>query len=283
MAIILKMLHQVFHTRDVDVAHCKSLIGKIMNIMPLISGGRFQVCQLIKAAHFSKVRSDKVILNDWLIADCHWWYTVLPMFSGNTRIPDPDIGPSTGRNIACFTDARGGSLDGSGGGCGGIMLPWLWFMLPWGDKINKSVDLRSQLSALELVGPLVSICCGEQWLHDKELEIFVDNQGSVDIFRKGFSSKDGLSNTLVKAISEVATAICCSVYITKISRCSTPETEVADALSKNNMTRFKQEMEKILHKYSMTNIPEISDAGVSIAPISESRKACSKLHLRLDQ
>ena len=148
------------------------------------------------------------------------------------------------------------------------MFPWLWFQIPWGSKINTSKDLKQQMSAWELVGPLVALCCGEEHLRNKELECFVDNQGSCTIFSKGYSSKDPLSNTLVKAIGEVATALACTVFITKVSRCSSPETECGDALSKNEVDHFMRTANKILHKYDMEEVPRIPEHGISVCPSS---------------
>ena len=57
-------------------------------------------------------------------------------------------------------------------------------------------------------------------------------------------------------------------------RCSSPETDCADALSKNNMKNFKAGAGKILHKYDMDGIPPLLDQGISICPTSETN-ACS--------
>ena len=104
------------------------------------------------------------------------------------------------------------------------------------------------------------------------MECFIDNQGSVIIFSKGYSTKDALSNTLVKAINEVSTALNCTLFMTKIARCSNPETICADALSKKNLKQFQEVADSITYKYGIEKIPEIS--AISIAPTS-TNNACS--------
>ena len=58
------------------------------------------------------------------------------------------------------------------------------------------------------------------------------------IWKKGYSSSCLLSSTLVRAIARVAAGLGCRVDITKITRCSTPLADMADALSKCAFTRF---------------------------------------------
>lgn len=72
----------------------------------------------------------------------------------------------------------------------------------------------------------------------------------------------------MKAIGEVSTALCCTVFITKVSRCSSLETDCADFLSKNKLQLFRESALKILHKYDMEDIPVIEDRGVTVCPTS---------------
>ena len=90
LSSILNMLHRVNTNQVCDVGFFKSLSGKIMNICPLVIGGKFHICQLLKAAHFSEDQSVKVDISEWLQMDCQWWATILPAFGGKNRIPDPE-------------------------------------------------------------------------------------------------------------------------------------------------------------------------------------------------
>ena len=76
----------------------------------------------------------------------------------------------------------------------------------------------------------------------KQLQVFVDNAGSVIMYRKGWSTVCDLCNTLLLAIHQLATALVCEVFITDIGRCSNRESIAADALSKCHMVRFLENM-----------------------------------------
>ena len=134
----------------------------------------------------------------------------------------------------------------SGHGTGGIGGPF-WFMVPWGKKINsgaKAADgkrLCRKLSALELVGPLICVAGDFKTCKGRPMRVWVDNAGSVGIWRKGYS-KCGLCATLVKAIGTVAAAIGCSITIQKITRCSNTGAELADELSKGRFPAFKRKL-----------------------------------------
>ena len=130
-----------------------------------------------------------------------------------------------------------------GMGCGAVMGT-LWAYLPWGEVINggkKYEDgklFKNKMSAWELVGPLVVVSAGADSLRNKSLIIPVDNTGSVAIFRKGWCSSCMLATTLALAIHEVASALNCTLEITKVRRCSDDMTKAADALSKGQVQKF---------------------------------------------
>ena len=130
-------------------------------------------------------------------------------------------------------------------GSGVIVDNW-WTYLPWSDIINHGgVDnrgkrLRSKLSALELVGPLLVVCCNTEELRGKPIQVHVDNSGSVEIWRKGYSSSCDLSTTLVKTIHQVAVAFECDVDIIKITMCSNDRATMADAISKASFRKFHE-------------------------------------------
>ena len=131
-----------------------------------------------------------------------------------------------------------------GQGTGGIG-PNFWFMVPWGRKINsgmRSADgkqLSKKLSALELVGPLICVSSAKALCRGRPVRIWVDNAGSVAIWRKGYSSTCPLCTTLVAAIGRVAAALGCTVAIDKITRCDGTGATLADELSKGKLSRFK--------------------------------------------
>jgi hypothetical protein len=98
------------------------------------------------------------------------------------------------------------------------------------------------MSALELVGPLICVSADQENCRGKPVRIWVDNAGSVAIWKKGYSTRCGLCTALVKAINTVATHAGCPVSIEKITRCSNTGSELADELSKGRYDAFKRKL-----------------------------------------
>ena len=180
---------------------------------------------------------------DWCKDELNWWYIYLPAFSGRAPIPDPEVAiPMTA--LQGFTDAAGGSLDSFGNGIGAFLPPSTWAYVPFGFRINgPGVDetgkkLCRKMSAWELAGPLLLLCSMADELFGKQLIIWVDNSGSVMMFKKGYSTKCNLCCSLIVAINDVARAIGCEVDIRKIRRCSDLGSVAADKLSKAKFRDF---------------------------------------------
>jgi hypothetical protein len=150
------------------------------------------------------------------------------------------LGPAAAR------EAAGGSLRRVGAGLGGLVPPFRAFYLPWPAWINRGgcnsdgVRFESKLTCLELLGPLVLLVTCADVVAGGHLRVFVDNQGAVDIFRKGHSSKCLYSASIAKAIFEVAEAIGATVSVEKIRRCSDRGSYTADMLSKGNLTEGRR-------------------------------------------
>ena len=70
------------------------------------------------------------------------------------------------------------------------------------------------------------------------MRVWVDNAASVFIYNKGYSTSCPHSAALAAATAQVAAFIGCRIEVIKISRCSNPWAEMADALSKGALTRF---------------------------------------------
>ena len=104
----------------------------------------------------------------------------------------------------------------------------------------KGKQVRRKLSALELVGPLAIVCGVPDKVRGKALRVHVDNIGSVEIWKKGYSTTCELSSTLVRAIFEVSAALQCHIDLVKITRCSNPGSDMSDALSKAEFVRFRE-------------------------------------------
>ena len=244
-----RILHQLLegiNASSVDQEYLMSVSGRIINIRPLIPMGRFHVDHIIRAAGVTQEKSHRTFVTPELRAQFEFWLVMLRACDGNVSIPDPDE-KSPSWALEFFTDASGGGFDTnglrSGRGVGAVAPGW-WAYVPWSSTICRGPlcadgrRLNRKMSALELVGPLLVISSGFALCKGKPVKIWVDNAGSVGIWRKGYSTTCALSTTLVKAIASVAAGLGCWLEIIKITRCSNAGADMADALSKADFRRF---------------------------------------------
>jgi hypothetical protein len=241
---LARLLHQIRSAMSADwMRQCDvwSLVGKILHYAPLVPSGKYNISALIQAHSLSSDRNDQVTLPPQFKQQLQFWWIMLKTVDGVSSIPRPDKFPAW--TFEFFTEAAGGSSNTVGLGTGGHGGPF-WFYVPWRNRINSGTRdadgkrLSRKLSALELVGPLICISAGRQLCKRKPIRIWVDNAGSVGIWRKGYSSTCQLCTTLVSAISRVAAALGSTLTIDKISRCSNTGAELADHLSKGNFSAF---------------------------------------------
>jgi hypothetical protein len=220
-----------------------SLVGRLLHYAPLIPTGRFNVGHLIKATSVSKDKQFPVLITPDMKRQLHFWFVMLRATDGFVSIPRPtNILPAWA--LQFYTDAAGGSMMSIGQGTGGVG-PNFWFMVPWGRKINSSMraadgrQLRKKLSALELVEPLICIASAAQACRSKPVKIWVDNAGSVAIWKKGYSTSCSLCTTLVAAIGRLGAALGATIGIEKITRRSDTGAIFADELSKGQLQQFR--------------------------------------------
>ena len=122
---------------------------------------------------------------------------MLQVCAHRTRYPDPDL-CLPARAKEAYTDAAGGTSLTLGAGCGAILDGW-WSYIAWSSFINGEGTarggrrVRNKLSALELVGPLHIVSGAYSDIRGKPLRIYVDNGGSVEIWKKGYSTSCELS------------------------------------------------------------------------------------------
>ena len=236
-----------------------SVVGKIINVRPLVPGGRFHVFHLIKANSQALEGSVLVPVSADLKRQLWFWQNILPVCGGRASIPNIDAGlPPWAFDV--FTDAAGGSWRTPGHGVGAVGGSW-WAYLPWARAINAGRDtgdgrrLDRVLSALELVGPLLGLCAAHKWCRDSYVRFWVDNSGACFIYKKGYSSSCPLSSAIVAAISCVAAGIGCTVDLEKITRCSNPQSVMADALSKADFARFWQTADEASLPMQLEQLP----------------------------
>jgi hypothetical protein len=218
-----------------------SLVGRVLHYAPLVPCGKFNIGELIIAGATSKDRNHTVPMTADIRQQLYFWWLMLKTTSGLASIPSPAW------TIEYYTDASGGSALSAGHGTGGIRDDF-WFMVPWSPKINSGAKfsdgrrLCRKLSALELVGPLICISSDLEHCRGMPVRIWVDNCGSVAIWRKGYSTRCQLCTILVKAIGRIAANVGCTVTIDKITRISNDGAILADELSKGRFTTFKSKL-----------------------------------------
>lgn len=242
---LLRLLHQIDMIQNrnkVRQDEIWSLTGRILNVKPLVPLGRFHISNLMTANRTSTNPRDLVEIVPGLKSELQFWKHLLPLCSGLAPIPNP-IGNLPDDAINVYTDAAGGSWREPGKGVGAVTKGW-WAYLAWTRAINVGKEyepgrkLDRAMSALELIGPLMVLTAGHQWCKNKAVRVWIDNIGAVCIWKKGYSSSCNLSTTIVKACATIAAGINCQFEIEKITRCSSVETDMADALSKSDFNRF---------------------------------------------
>jgi hypothetical protein len=235
LAAILNTIHATLQADSISAKEMKSLAGKLINIKPLVPTAKYNIDNIMRMLALSS-KSDPVQLDQPFKRQLALWLLLLRSCSSDLAIPDPSCRmPPWTHNI--FTDAAGGTIDTVGRGCGGVYGP-KWFYLPWSRQINSGAHkvgekkVGRKLAALELIGPLIAVSCWFPLIRQLPVTIWVDNAGSVGVWKKGYSNSCPLCSSIVTAISAVAAAAGARVCISKITRCSSEGAIIADHISK---------------------------------------------------
>jgi len=247
---ILLTLEKAANTGTCTAKEAKSLVGKMIHIKALVPAGRFnidKVMQLGARANREEKESTLLEIEDPCRRQIWFWRDLLLTCSGLVEIPRWPVRPTAGA-LDAYTDAAGGSLEKVGLGTGGVLLSD-WLYMPWSKPISSGsckvdqVKVGRKMAALELIGPLCVVCAGSGILRGRDVRIWVDNAGSVAIWKKGYSNSCRLSSTLVTTINTVASWLACRVFIEKITRRSVTEAVLADDLSKADFLAFRRNSE----------------------------------------
>jgi len=210
----------------------------LLHYVPLIPTGKYNIDQVIAANSASLEKQAMVPISEKLKRQLWFWLNIIKTTSGSCGIIGDLVPPLW--HIDFYTDAAGGTMESPSRGSGGLAVGF-WYYLPWPIGINcgetriGGKKVGRKLSALELVGPLVCVAAAFEKCRGKNARIWVDNMGSVLIWRKGYSTRCPLSNTLVKAIATVAAGGGCRVEIVKTKRRETEGAALADDISKGQL------------------------------------------------
>jgi hypothetical protein len=238
-ARLICTLRETVAADEITARQAKSVVGKLIHIKALLPAAKYNICHIMCMGAAAAPDADLDSTMVEVTAECkrQLWHWVLLLQACPGWISIPKHSPPMPWAEQVFTDAAGGSLERLGAGIGGVCGDW-WFYIPWPRTINAGgwrIDGKKvgrKLSALELIGPLVAVVAGHRIFANKHVTVWVDNAGSVAIWRKGYSTRCRLSSTIVTTIHAVATAIGCTLHIQKIRRCSNALAAAADALSK---------------------------------------------------
>ena len=226
----------------------ESLTGKLVNIRNLILGGKFNMVYFNQAVHREKVDTfGKVKLSENLKIQASWWLAALHCMDIDNHICHPSMGyPAGVREV--WSDAAGGTTTHMGAGLGIISEKGAWTYLPWPTWLNyggcnsAGVRFSNKLSCLEMLGPLAAMCVMKNEAYSESLVVFVDNQGAVDIHRKGGSTRCIYTSIVAKACFDLSQVMCCNLIVRKIRRCSDADSYIADMISKGNLQAFRKMM-----------------------------------------
>ena len=240
-----------------------SLMGQILDKVFLLEGGRFNMAEVMALVEPDAPPEQEVMLTPGAREQLAWWFSRLhsTAWFSPIRHPDAKLWPPAGAQ-EIHTDAAGGSLTNIRAGVGGVMPGGRWCYFPWPAWLQAGLPgpqgaaLNAQLQTLELCGPIMAMAAHPDLCRNRVIVFRIDNMSAVFTWRKGYSTKDKLSTTLVKALYDLSRFLNCSVFITKVARCSTPAAAAADCLSKGDWDGF--------FKISPTSPPGPSRIPVSL-------------------
>ena len=225
LAHIFNVLEKIEQGCDHEFHDMQSIVGKLIDIRVLVRGGKFNLLFFLLVICLDLRPFDLVKPSQHLREQARWWLRALAKSAGGSPIlnPEPRI-PSTA--VEGWTDAAGGTTSHVGAGLGGLVPPYRYFYLPWsnwlyeGGKNSDGVVFSRKLTCLELLGALVMLVTCADVVVGGHLRCYMDNQGAVDVYRKGHSTTCVYTSTVAKVIFDVAEAIGATVTVEKIRRCS---------------------------------------------------------------
>ena len=243
-----RMLHTVrqgLAVGSIPAAELHSLVGQLQDKLFMVEGARFHIGELFALIDMDKQPEELVRLTDEAREMLRWWFASLQVSAWYCPImhPEAKLWPPLG-SAEVDTDAAGGSLINLRAGVGVLLPSGQWTWAPWARWLQAGLPgpdgrpLNAQMLTLELCGPLIALAVGGSVLRNRAVKFRMDNMSAVYTWRKGYSSKDKLASTLVKAIFDLATRLNCKPFICKVARCSTKGAMAADMISKGAFFSF---------------------------------------------
>lgn len=248
---LLRILHSLTSLQAgnlVDHKTLESITGKLVDVKSLVPGGKFNLLHFLTAVHKAPRKYlNKVRVEIELEDQAGWWMTALKATTIHAPIIHPDSRRPSNAQEA-WSDAAGGTREHMGAGLGVVTPVGEWAYIPWPTWLNyggpnsDGVTFASKLSCLEMLGPLVALCMVSHRIAGEALIVYVDNQGSVDIYKRGHSTKCVYTSTIAKACHDLAWSLGATLAVEKVRRCSDAGSYLADVISKGELTKFRKLM-----------------------------------------
>lgn len=243
---LLHAIRAMLAEGSTTVGALRSLTGQMVDKAFLLEGARFNIGEVIQqnADGTTLQDGDHVPLRPRTREQLRWWFLHMQAAAWYCPIRHPDAKvavPTGARQV--WTDAAGGSLLNLRAGVGALLPDGSWVWFPWplwlhsGRPSSEGFALNAQLQFLELCGPLLALASAPNLFRNRAVEFRIDNQSAVHTWRKGYS-KEPFSSTVVKAIYDLARALNCRPFITKVARCSTVGAVAADHISQGELREF---------------------------------------------
>ena len=201
-----------------------SLIGKLTFISKVVRSSRTFVRRMIELSKRVRFLHYKIKLNDGFKCDLNWWLHYLPQWNGVTLFYDEMW--TSNIDLHLFTDASNRAI--------GCYFQGSWLYLEFVGSLfyaaNMSINWR------ELFAIIMAAATWGSHLSQKRVLFHCDNLSVVHILQSG-TSKCTEMMKLVRTLFYVCAQHqfeCNAIYL------STHENEVADALSRVDLRRFRK-------------------------------------------
>ena len=200
-----------------------SVVGRLVHASKCVPPGRAFTRRLLDAAHSVSGLGHRVRITAEVRADLRWWETFLPLWNGAFPLVPPSGDQSP--HVVLHTDS---SRWGMGAWC-----DCQWWMMEWPEQIQQ--DEAPSMTWLELV-PVMTACVvwGKQWA-GRRVRIYSDNMGVVGVWGRGWSGDE----RIMALVRQLLFLTARRQFILDVKYVRTKENGAADALSRNDVVRFR--------------------------------------------
>ena len=221
---VLTELHEWRDRHTASKRQILSLIGKLTFVSRVVRPGRTFVRRMISLATTVPHLHHKVSLTCEFQLDIDWWLRYLPQWNGVSLFPQSHW--ESNIDLHLFTDSSDLAAAGYFAGA--------WFIVPFAHEFlelrNMSINWR-ELFAIVVAAETF----GTRWT-GKRIMFHCDNMCVVDVLKSGTCHSERIMDLVRKLF------FICARYEFELSTCyvNTKSNDIADALSRLQMDRFRQ-------------------------------------------